>query len=66
MLKTLIVAVLTAFTLALVGESVITLIGLAKGDVPPVSDVIELSVSWLVVLTAFYASVIRCIKFPRW
>ena len=59
MLKTLIVAVLTAFTLALVGESVITLIGLAKGSVPPAGDVIELSVSWLVVLVAFYAAVIK-------
>ena len=66
MLKTLIIAVLTAFTLALVGESVITLIGLAKGTLPPAEDVIELSVSWLVVLTAFYASVVRCLKYPRW
>ena len=66
MLKTLIIAVLTAFTLALVGESVITLIGLAKGVVPPVDDVIELSVSWLVVLTAFYAAVLRTLKRPTW
>lgn len=66
MLKTLIVAVLTAFTLALVGESVITLIGLAKGVVPPVDDVIKLSVSWLVVLVAFYAAVLRTLKRPTW
>lgn len=66
MLKTLIIAVLTAFTLALVGESVITLIGLAQGTIPPVEDVLELSVSWLVVLVAFYASVIKCLKRPVW
>ena len=66
MLKTLIVAVLTAFTLALVGESAITLIGLAKGVVPPVDDVIDLSASWLVVLVAFYAAVLRTIKHPTW
>ena len=64
MIKTLIVAVLTAFTLALVGESVLTIVGLVKGTLPPVEDVVELSVCWLVVLTVWYASVIRTLKYP--
>lgn len=66
MLKTLIVAVLTAFTLALVGETAITLVAIASGTWAFSGDTIELGVSWLVVLVAFYAAVLRTIKRPTW
>ena len=64
MLKTLIVAVLTAFTFALLGETAITLAALANGTWAFSGDTVELGVSWLVVLVAFYASVIKCLKRP--
>ena len=66
MLKTLIVAVLTAFTLALVGETAITIAALANGSWAFSGDTVELGVAWLVVLVAFYAAVLRTIKHPTW
>ena len=66
MLKTLIVAVLTAFTLALVGETAITIAALANGTWAFSGDTVELVVGWLVVLVAFYAAVLRTIKHPTW
>ena len=66
MLKTLIVAVLTAFTLALVGETAITIAALANGTWAFSGDTVELGVGWLVVLVAFYAAVLRTIKHPTW
>jgi len=66
MLKTLIVAVLTAFTLALLGETAITIAALANGTWAFSGDTVELGVAWLVVLVAFYAAVLRTIKHPTW
>ena len=66
MLKTLIVAVLTAFTLALLGETAITIAALANGSWAFSGDTVELGVAWLVVLVAFYAAVLRTIKHPTW
>ena len=66
MLKTLVVAVLTAFTLDLLGETAITIAALANGSWAFSGDTVELGVAWLVVLVAFYASVIRCLKRPVW
>ena len=65
MLKTIIVAVLTAFTLALVGETALTFVDLAKGTWVFSGDTVELGVSWLVVLIIFYASVITT-TWRRW
>ena len=66
MLKTLIVAVLTAFTLALLGETAITIAALANGTWAFSGDTVELGAGWLVVLVAFYAAVLRTIKHPTW
>ena len=66
MLKTLIVAVLAAFTLALLGETAITIAALANGSWAFSGDTVELGVAWLVVLVAFYAAVLRTIKHPTW
>lgn len=65
MFKTLIVAVLTAFTLALVGETAITAVALANGTWAFSGDTIELGVSWVVVLVTFYAAVIKT-AWRRW
>ena len=63
--KTIIVAVLTAFTLALVGETALTFVELVKGTWVFSGDAVELGVSWLVVLILFYASVITT-AWRRW
>ena len=65
MFKTILVAVLTAFTIALVGETAITIVDLAKGAWAFSGDTVELVVSWLVVLVTFYAAVIKT-AWRRW
>ena len=65
MLKTLVVIILTAFTLGLLGETAITIYDLYKGVAVTLHDTIELVVGWLVVLVGFYASVLNVAR-NRW
>lgn len=64
MRKALTIAVLGAFTVALVAKTV--LFGLGK--VTGAGDIIELCVSWGVVLAVFVASVVKMVfpAAPRW
>lgn len=65
MLKNLVVIILTAFTLGLLGETAISVYDLYKGVALGLHDAIELVVGWLVVLAAFYASVLNVAR-NRW
>lgn len=65
MLKTLIVIVLTAFTAGLIAETALAVYQLKTGVDVAVDMAIELGVSWGVVVTAFYASVVHAVK-NRW
>lgn len=65
MLKTLTVAILTAFTVGLLGETAVTLVDTAKGVLPDLHTAIELGVCWLVVVATFFASVLNVAR-GRW
>jgi len=65
MLKTLVVIILTAFTLGLLGETALTVYDLYKGVALNLHDVIEVGVCWLIVLITFYASVLNVAR-RRW
>lgn len=65
MLKTIIVVILTAFTLGLLGETAVTLVEGAKGVLPTLHTAIELVICWLVVLVTFFVAVIKSLN-NRW
>jgi len=65
MLKSVIVIVLTAFTVGLLAETAVAIVQGVQGIAPDLHGAIELGVSWLVVVAVFYVSVIKAV-FRRW
>ena len=57
MLQKIILAVLTAFVLALLGETAVVIYNLATGATNELSTLIELGIAWLVVLTTSFMAV---------
>lgn len=66
MLQKIILVVLTAFTVALLGETVLAVINFATGIDNTLSELIELGVAWLVVLVTSYLSVWHSVTHRSW
>lgn len=66
MLQKIILVVLTAFTVALLGETVLAVVNVATGIDNTMSELIELGVAWLVVLVTSYLSVWHSVTHRSW
>lgn len=66
MLQKIILVVLTAFSVALLGETVLAVVNFATGIDNTMSDLIELGVAWLVVLVTSYLSVWHSVTHRSW
>lgn len=66
MLQKIILVVLTAFTVALLGETVLAVVNVATGIDNTMSELIELGVAWLVVLVTGYLSVWHSVTHRSW
>lgn len=66
MLQKIILAVLTAFVLALVGETAVVIYNLATGATNELATLIEVGVAWLVVLVTSYMGVWHSVTHRTW
>ena len=65
MLKTLIITILTAFTVGLLAETAVVVVQGVQGIFPDIHTSIELGVCWFVVVATFYISVFKAVN-NRW
>ena len=65
MIKVLLMIILNAICVLLLALTGIAVKGALGGTLPPMHDLVELCVGWLVVFVTFYAAFVKTI-FRRW